>query len=929
MKRVLSLLALALLATSAQAVPATKVFPYAVRREVLPNGLKVLMVPMPSEGLVSYWSIVRTGSRDEVEQGVTGFAHFFEHIMFKGSKKYPGPVYDSMVAAMGANANAFTSDDLTAYHLSLTKQDLPKVIDMESDRFQHLEYSEPEFRTESGAVYGEYRKGKTSPFSVLNEATQNAAFDKHTYKHTTIGFEADIKRMPEQYAYSKTFFKRFYRPENVVLLIAGDFDPDATMALIRQAYGPWTKGYVPPTVTAEPEQTKMRRIDVPFEGETLPIVTVNWKGPRFSASDRETVAGLLIQDLAFGETSPLYRKLVLDQQRVETLDGDFGMSRDPGLWSAYSSVKDGKDIPSVEAELFGAVEEIRMNGVSQERLDAAKSRRKYGFLSRLETPDALASSLARWIALTGDLTAVDEMSSTLDQVTVADVRAAANRWLTPQRSTVAILHAAGAPLVDPTSAEPPVLLPVASDPNVAIKLWFKVGSQDDPAGKEGLASLTAALLAEGGTAQMAYDEILKRLYPLAADYGVNVDREMTVATGRCHRDVVPQFYPLFTAAIMNPGFRADDFERLRARAISTLEKQLRFSSDEELGKAALYGFVFGGAPYAHHELGTVAALKAITLDDVRNFYKTHYTKDNAVLALGGAYDDKLPKLLAADVSRMASGKPAAAAPSAPASLPGRNVLIVEKPGQSTAMSLGHPLDVHRGSKDFYALWVANSWLGEHRNQFSHLYQVIRERRGMNYGDYSYIEAFPRGGRLDMPPTGVGRKQQIFEVWLRPVPHERAPFAIRAALREIESLVKNGLTKEQFEEARNFLKKYSLHFAETNAQRLGYAVDDRFYGIGGEGHLAKFRKTMDELTQDDVNTAIRKYIHPEELDMAFVTSDANRLKEALVSAKPTPIDYAGIEKPAAQLEEDKEIAKYPFGVTADKVRIVKVDEMFAK
>ncbi len=175
---------------------AAGVFPYKVQRETLDNGLTVLLIPMPSEGLVAYWSVVRTGSRDEVEQGVTGFAHFFEHMMFRGSEKYPSDVYDGIVTSMGADANAYTTDDLTAYHLSVTRDDLPTVIDIESDRFQNLSYEEDEFKTESGAVYGEFRKGRTNPFFVLYEATMNAAFDAHTYKHTTIGFEADIKKMP-------------------------------------------------------------------------------------------------------------------------------------------------------------------------------------------------------------------------------------------------------------------------------------------------------------------------------------------------------------------------------------------------------------------------------------------------------------------------------------------------------------------------------------------------------------------------------------------------------------------------------------------------------------------------------------------------------------------------------------------------------------
>ena len=212
-------------------------FPYKYQTETLANGLKIIMIPMESPGLVAYYSIVRTGSRDEVEKGKSGFAHFFEHMMFRGTKKYPGPVYDSIVTSIGAKANAYTTDDYTAFHLVFAKEDMEKVIEIESDRFQNLYYEKPAFQTEAGAVYGEYRKSITSPYALLSEKMQDLAYDVHTYKHTTIGFEADIKAMPEAYDYSRSFFHRFYRPDNVVIIIVGDFDPKATMQLVTKYSG--------------------------------------------------------------------------------------------------------------------------------------------------------------------------------------------------------------------------------------------------------------------------------------------------------------------------------------------------------------------------------------------------------------------------------------------------------------------------------------------------------------------------------------------------------------------------------------------------------------------------------------------------------------------------------------------------------------------
>ncbi|TAH37067.1 MAG: insulinase family protein [Planctomycetota bacterium] len=914
--------------TSRATAAGAKVFPYDVVRETLPNGLKVIMIPMPANGLAAYWSIVRTGSRDEVEPGVTGFAHFFEHMMFRGTEKLPGAEYDRIVNGIGADANAFTSDDLTAYHLGFAREDLPTVVRIEADRFQNLKYDETAFKTESGAVYGEYRKGRTNPFEVLFEALQNTAFDRHTYKHTTIGFEADIQAMPEHYEYSLGFFRRFYRPENVVILVAGDIDPKATLEMIRKEYGGWQKGYQAPEVPVEPPQTAPRRVDVAFDGQTLPVLAVTWKGERLTPGDGGMLAGLLLGDLVFGETSPLYKKLVLDEQRAESLFASFDMTRDPGLWGVLAMVKDPADVAAIEVEVWRAVEELQRDGVAQERLDAVRSNAKYDFLTGLTTPTHVCESLARLIAITGDVAAVDQMYVTLDQVTPADVQKAAQRFLRPETSTVAVLHARDEPLpAPPAGAAEPVLLPVAQDPNVSFKLWFKAGSQSDPPGKEGLAELTGAMISEGGTRTRSYDQILEKLFPLAAGYGVSVDKEQTVVSGVVHRDKVGAFYGLLVDAVVNPGFREDDFERLRDQAISSIENELRYSSDEELGKAALVWRVFRGTPYAHIEGGTVESLRAITLDDVRSFWAGHFTRDNLVIALGGAFPEDLPRRLAADLGRLPEGVPAAPPAPAPAPIQGRQVLLVQKPGPSTAISFGYPVDLQRGSREFYALWIANSWLGEHRNSSSHLYQVIRAARGLNYGDYSYIEAYPNGGRRDKPPTGVGRRRQMFEVWIRPLPEEQALFALRAALREVDLLRQNGLTAEQFEFTRNFLRKYILHFAPTTAERLGYAVDDRFYGLD-EPHLQRFRRMLDAITLDEVNAAIRKHLQTENLVIAMVTEHADEMKQKLAGGAPSPITYPA-PKPQEILDEDQAIASWPLNIIAANITIVPVDQMFEK
>ena len=227
--------------------------------------------------------------------------------------------------------------------------------------------------------------------------------------------------------------------ENVVLLLAGDFDPAAAMALIRTHYAGWKKGYVPPRMPAEPEQTAERRVDVRYDGRTLPLLVVAYKGERFDPSNRLMVAGAMLDDLLFGETSDIYKKLVLDEQRVEFISADFDFNRDPGLWNVYTMVKDAADLPAVLAEIDRTVSTFRDTPVAAAKLEKLKKRLKYSFLMNLDTPDKVAGRLARLVAITGGIASVDALYRAYDAVTPEDIRQAVATYLTPARRTVATL----------------------------------------------------------------------------------------------------------------------------------------------------------------------------------------------------------------------------------------------------------------------------------------------------------------------------------------------------------------------------------------------------------------------------------------------------------------------------------------------------------
>jgi zinc protease len=434
-------LALAAPLAAQETTQVNRIIPYPSSTRTLANGLTVIVMPMPTEGLAALWSIVRTGSRDEYEPGRSGFAHFFEHMMFRGTERYPSDVYARILTSLGADGNAYTTDDHTAYHISMAAEDLERVVELEADRFQNLSYAEPAFQTEAGAVYGEYRKSRTEPEFALYEALVDKAFEKHPYGHTTIGYERDIAAMPTMYDYSREFFARYYRPENTVLFFAGAVEPERVFALVERRYGGWQRGYVAPQIPTEPEQTAERRVNVAYDGQTLPIVQLAYKVPAFDPADRTRVAADLLAELAFGETSEAYRRLVLDEQVVEFLDAGADASRDPGLLDITTRVKDPAKVSYVLDAIDATVAEYRDAPPAPERLAALQQRLKYGFLMGLSTPDGVASRLAHFIALSGGLDSVDTLYATYAAITPADVQTAAQSYLSAQRRTVGVLRA--------------------------------------------------------------------------------------------------------------------------------------------------------------------------------------------------------------------------------------------------------------------------------------------------------------------------------------------------------------------------------------------------------------------------------------------------------------------------------------------------------
>ena len=356
-----------------------------------------------------------------------------------------------------------------------------------------------------------------------------------------------------------------------------------------------------------------------------------------------------------------------------------------------------------------------------------------------------------------------------------------HRLLAVLAGALIVTSASFAPLMaqqrrKPIPAVPNAVLQPNRSPLITFRVLFMTGSAFDPQGKEGLAALTAAMLAEAGSRQLSYEQIQDAFYPMASDFDWQIDKEMTVFTGTTHRDNLDRYYSIISPMLLDPGFRQEDFTRLKTDAINFLKVSLREANDEELGKEQLYNIIYAGHAYGHHNIGRLSALERLTLDDVRAFYRQNFTRANLVLGLAGGYPPTFVGKVRADFNKLPAGKPGTAKFGAPTVAPGMRIEIIKRETISTAISLGFPISVTRSHKDWPALALVASYLGQHRSSSSYLYQRLRELRGLNYGDYAYVEYFPRGMFQFQPDPNLGRQQQIFQIWIRPVEPQNGHFS---------------------------------------------------------------------------------------------------------------------------------------------------------
>ena len=416
-----------------------KAFAYDYSIDDLPNGLRVITVPTDYPNLVALYIIVQTGSRNEIEKGKSGYAHLFEHLMFRGSEHYTGQQRDEILKKAGADSNAYTTDDRTVYHEVFSKDDLDKILEIEADRFQRLKYAPDAYKTETKAVLGEFNKNSADPLEKAYEVLRATAYKSHTYSHTTMGFIEDIEDMPNQFDYSWQFYNRYYRPEYTTIVVVGDVQRANVLAMVKKYFGDWKRGTYAPEIPRESEQTAPREEHVDWPSETLPVLYVAFRGPAYSDEKKDKAALDLLSSIAFGENSDIYQQLVLKEQKLDSLSVIFEDREDPELFFVSARVKELKDMDYVKQQILGTYSRYTKELVPKDKLDSTRSRARYSFALAMNSSEAIAGALATYVGLRRSPATIENLFTVYDSITPEDIRqAAAKYFVDAHRTTVTL-----------------------------------------------------------------------------------------------------------------------------------------------------------------------------------------------------------------------------------------------------------------------------------------------------------------------------------------------------------------------------------------------------------------------------------------------------------------------------------------------------------
>ncbi len=921
MKRLITLVAaaLALVACASSSTPQSgelRVAPLAYTTRTLPNGLRVYAMPNRDTANVSVQVWYDVGSVDD-PAGRSGFAHLFEHIMFKSTRNMPEQFFDRLTEDVGGYNNASTYDDFTNYYEVVPANHLQRVLWAEADRMGSLVVNEESFDSERDVVKEELRQRVlASPYGRLFYLfLPQVNYDVHPYGRPGIGSIEDLDAATVEDV--RQFHAQYYRPDNAILVVSGNFDQAQLDAWVDQYFGDIARPNrpIPRDYPTEPERTQPREYTVYAPNVPLPAVMISYPQP---ASTDPDIPVLMVIDgiLSAGENSRLYNSLVYEQQIAAQVFTNLEATQDPGAYGVFAIMSEGQTAEAGQAALAAQIARLRDAPVTQAELDEAKNEIVTASLQQRETAEGRADELADAVIRYGDAAYADRLLAAIQSTTAADVQRVARRIFNENRRAVVRylpeeegrtgdtvqtspriqartinIPASEIPTFtlapegqreQPPAAGTPIdaRIPAASQRTLAngvrvivapnrnlplISADFRIasGGSSDPANRAGLASMTGDLLTRGTTTRSAV-EIASQIESLGASIGSGAGVDSSAVSLQTRSDRVQEAFTVFADVARNPAFANEEIDRAKAQALDNL--QVALSQPGSIGGFAMTRAIYGTAPYG--AIASPTSIGAITHDDMANFHRTYWRPDNAVLVITGDVSAEEGFALAeryfGDWARPSTPLPAR--PDAMAYAAPSRTIVVDLPdtGQA-AVSMGLR-GVARTDADYFPLLVANNVLGG--GYSARLNNEIRIRRGLSYGAGSSMQArMSPGPIVASAQTRNDAAVQVYELMRAEIQRIAAEPVPAAELTARKAVIIGGFGRQ----------------IETTAGLAGQISTFALYGLPPE-RLGTYVADVTAVTPAQAQAAAQRYFDANRADVVVV-GDAQHFYDGLRRLRP--------------------------------------------
>lgn len=851
-----------------------------VKETILPNGLKVITKEVHVAPVVSVAVFYKAGGRNEYP-GITGISHLLEHMMFKGTPRFPDGDIWRLFTRNGAVINGTTGADTTNYFETLGSDRLELALDIEADRMANCRIDPADHASEMTVVRSELEGGENNASSLLYQEVAAAAFRAHPYQFPVIGFRTDVEGITSDDIYR--YYKTYYKPNNAVLVIVGDFDTDAALKLVEEHFGPIPAGDpVPPMRVTEPPQMGPRQVVVERPG-TVTRLLIAYHIPNAVHPDTPALQ-VLDQILSGGTTSRIYQALV--ETRLATNAGsNAGLEEDAGLFTFSASVAQGVDPAKVQTTLYDIVRQAQEQQVTPAELQKAKDQIEAGFIRSQDSLLGQALQLGRYEVTAGSWRFADQYLAAVKGVTAEDVQRVAQQYLVPENMTLGwfIPTEAGTATSLSTPAKPAGEASVArtapvseetkapaatarSEPvrmvlpnglvlivqenhanaTVAITGSIGAGSAFDPPGKSGTAEFTASMLTRGTTSH-SKREIAEALERVGASANAYVGPESASFSGSALSKDGELLVSTLAEVLRTPTFPQEELEKLRAQSLDRMVAAQE--STGARGGRAFFSTIFPkGHPYGQLPFDEAKSnLQAITRDDLVAFHKAYYRPDSTIIVIVGDVQTEHVQALVEKYFGDWQGEgplPKVSIPLAPLpEKPDRIVISMMDKSQVDA-NFGYPSPVSRTDPDFYAVNVMGRILGG--GIPSRLGTRIRDKDGLAYGVGGGFRSMKSGGTF------------IVQFGVNPANVDRA---VKAMYEEITRLRDEGATQDELDEALDAITgSYAVSLA-TNSGIASALLDTELYRLGLD-YLRKRNDFYRQVTLEQVNAAAKKYLHPE-------------------------------------------------------------------